>query len=279
VSRAPLLLNSNRFSVLKVTEPEVDEDAQESSEPPTLLPAEPRKPRWPKWEKWIKCKLVIRSLEMNAKCIMIPTHLKTTDTMEETSTEAMVDTGATGDFIDQDFVTREKLPTRKLSQPIPVYNVDGTLNEAGSIREVVNVIMTYERHSKRIPLAVTRLGKQSMILGFTWLDKHNLEIDFHTRSVKMTRCLPRCCVGCQADCKAERNARREDTKRINTCRTGPFPAFIEDAEEDEAEPTPEQFPDLEADFPDEPLEEGNRIWATGLFPQAEHIRATAMVSQ
>jgi len=26
------------------------------------------------------------------------------DTMEETSTEAMVDTGATGDFIDQDFV-------------------------------------------------------------------------------------------------------------------------------------------------------------------------------
>jgi len=31
--------------------------------------------------------------------------------MEETSTEAMVNTGATGDFIDQDFVTQEKLPT------------------------------------------------------------------------------------------------------------------------------------------------------------------------
>jgi len=106
-----------------------------------------------------------------------------------------------------------------------------------------------------------------MILRFTWLDKHNLEIDFRTRSVKMTRCLPRCCVGCQADRKAEQNARREDTKRINTCRTGPFPAFVEDAdEEDETEPTPEQFPNPEADFLDEPLEEGNRIWATGLFP-------------
>jgi len=139
--------------------------------------------------------------------------------MEETSTEAMVDTGATGDFIDQDFVTREKLPTCKLSQPIPVYNVDGMLNEAGSICEVVDVIMTYERHSERILLAVTRLGKQSMILGFTWLDKHNPEIDFHARSVKMTRCLPRCCVGCQADRKVERNARREDTEQINTCRT------------------------------------------------------------
>jgi len=158
--------------------------------------------------------------------------------------------------------------------------VDGTLNEARSIHEVVNVIMTYERHSECILLAVTRLGKQSMILGFTWLDKHNPEIDFRARSIKMTRCLLRCCVGCQANRKAEQNARREDTERINTCRTGPFPAFIEDAdEEDEAEPTPEQFPNPEADFPDEPLEEGNQIWATGLFPQAEHIRATATVSQ
>jgi len=185
-----------------------------------LLPTEPRKPHRPKWEKQIKRKLVIHSLKLDAKCIMLPIHLKMTDTMEETSTEAMVDTGATGDFINQDFVTQAKLPTCKLSQPIPVYNVDGSLNEAGSIHEVVNVIMTYERHSERILLVVTRLGKQSMILGFTWLDKHNPEIDFHAQSVKMTRCLPRCCIGCQADCKAERNTRREDTKWINTCRTG-----------------------------------------------------------
>src|SRR6266568_2918359 len=102
------------------------------------------------------------------------------DTMEELSTEAMVDTSATRDFIDQDFVTRAKLPTHKLSQPIPVYNVDGTPNEARSIHEVIDVIMTYNQHSERILLAVTRLGKQSMILGFTWLDKHNPEIDFCT---------------------------------------------------------------------------------------------------
>jgi len=137
------------------------------------------------------------------------------DTMEEMSMEAMVDTGATGDFINQDFVTRAKLPTRKLSQPIPVYNVDRTLNEARSICEVIDMIRTYDRHSERILLAVTRLGKQSMILGFTWLDKHNPEINFRARSVKMTRCLPRCCVGCQADRKVERNAKREDTERIN----------------------------------------------------------------
>jgi len=130
------------------------------------------------------------------------------------------------------------------------------------------MIMTYDRHSERILLAVTCLGKQSMILRFTWLDKHNPEINFRARSVKMTRCLPHCCVGCQANRKAEQNAKREDTERINACWTGPFI-------EDEAEPTPN--PDT--DFLDEPLEEGNRIWATRLFPQAEHIRATTTVSQ
>ena len=40
------------------------------------------------------------------------------------------------------------------------------------------ILMTYRGHSERIVLAVTRLGKQSMILGFTWLEKHNPEIEF-----------------------------------------------------------------------------------------------------
>jgi len=91
--------------------------------------------------------------------------------MEEASTEAMIDTGATGDFVDQDFDNQAKLPTQKLFQLIPVYNVDGTLNKAGSIHKVVDMIMTYDGHSERILLAVTRLGKQSMILGMTWLNK------------------------------------------------------------------------------------------------------------
>ena len=174
-------------------------------------------------------KLIIRSLEKDPRCIMVPIHLKMTDTMEEASTEAMVDTGATGDFLDQDFVNQAKLPTRKLSQPIPVYNVDGTLNEAGSIREVVDMIMTYDGHSERILLAITRLGKQSMILGMTWLNKHNPEIDFRAGTVKMTRCLPRCCVGCRTERRDERKAEKKDVQQVNACRTGPFPAFVEDA--------------------------------------------------
>ena len=179
MSSAPPPLSSNRFSALEIYDvPDVlqgetsEEDAQPN--PPTDI----RKPRRPKWERRLSPKLIIRSLEEGPNCIMLPIHLKTTDTLEEASTEAMVDTGATGDFIDRDFVEQAKLPTRKLTEPIPVYNVDGTPNEAGSIDRVVDVVMTYNGHSERILLAVTQLGKQSMILRFTWLKKHNPEISF-----------------------------------------------------------------------------------------------------
>ena len=208
MSRAPSPLNSNRFSVLETFESEIDEAAQKTPEP---IPTSP-KSRRPKWEKRLRRRLVIRSLEMDSKCIMLPVHMKTTDTLEEASTEAMVDTGATGDFIDRDFVATSNLTTRKLSRPVPVYNVDGTPNEAGSISEVVDVLMTYNGHSERIVLAVTRLGKQSMILGFTWLDKHNPEIDFRAKTVKMTRCLPRCCSGCQTGRKEEQTRKKEESR-------------------------------------------------------------------
>jgi hypothetical protein len=83
---------------------------------------------------------------------MLLIHLKTMDTIEETATatQAMVDTSVTRDFINQDFVNWTGLPTCKLIQPIPVYNVDGTPNEAGSINEVVKVVMCYNGHSECI---------------------------------------------------------------------------------------------------------------------------------
>ena len=235
-------------------------------------------------EKVIPSKLVIQLLEKDPSCIMVPIHLKMTDTMEEASTEAMVNTGTTGDFIYQDFVNQAKLPMQKLSQPIPVYNVDGTLNEAGSIHKVVNMIITYKGHSEHILLAITQLGKQSMILRMTWLNKHNPEINFYAGTVKMTRCLPQCCISCQTKHQDEHKAEKKQAHQVKACHTGPFPVFVEDAEDEDDKPhaTPKNAPfngPVNPNFPDEPLEEGNHIWATGLFPQVEHICTTATVSQ
>jgi len=37
-------------------------------------------------------------------------------------------------------------------------------------------------------LAVSRLGKQSLILGYDWLKDHNPKVDWEKGKVKMTRC-------------------------------------------------------------------------------------------
>ena len=83
--------------------------------------------------------------------------------------QPLIDCAATGLFIDAQYVSDNEIPTRTLSKPIPVYNVDGTLNEAGSVNEIVDVVLRYNVHTERALFAVTSLGKQDMILGYTWL--------------------------------------------------------------------------------------------------------------
>jgi len=39
------------------------------------------------------------------------------------------------------------------------------------------VLLYYKTHSERMLLAVSGLGKQSLILGYNWLKDHNSKVD------------------------------------------------------------------------------------------------------
>jgi len=69
------------------------------------------------------------------------------------------------------------------------------------ITELADVVLCYEAHSKRTQLAVTKLGSQSILLGFNWLCEHNPKINWATKTVKMMRCPKRCCQTCQLKAK------------------------------------------------------------------------------
>jgi hypothetical protein len=98
-------------------------------------------------------------------------------------------------------------------KPIPVYNVDSTANDAGMITDI---ILCYENHLERTKLAVTCLGKQSLILGYNWLCNHNLEINWQTRDVKMSHC-PLHCSTCRVEDKHEAKIQKLTTSQINAC--------------------------------------------------------------
>jgi len=84
------------------------------------------------------------------------------DMSELHSVEALLDCGATRSLIDRDFVHSKGMNTRTLSHNIPVFNVDGSPNEAGQISKVVDVVLHYKTHSERMLLAVSSDGDQKV---------------------------------------------------------------------------------------------------------------------
>ena len=100
------------------------------SENPTVVPMEITWNRCPKWEQQLPSKLVIALAEDGSTFLKLKVELETTDTGEVKSLNSFMDSGATGEFINCHYAKSNRLHTRKLSEPIPVYNVDGTLNEA-----------------------------------------------------------------------------------------------------------------------------------------------------
>jgi hypothetical protein len=124
--------------------------------------------------------------------LAVEVEIESTDTAVRQCTQALIACGATGCFIDIEWAKLNNVPTRPLTKPIPVYNVDGTANDAGAITDIADVVLCYKNHSEHTQLAVTRLGKQSLILGYNWLRNHNPEINWQMKGVKMSRCPVQC---------------------------------------------------------------------------------------
>ena len=115
------------------------------------------------------------------KSISIPISLATKGQKERTvETMALLDTGAGGVFIDQNFVRTQKLETRKLPRPLEAYNVDGTKNKKGTITDYVDLKLKIGDKTTISRFMVAGLGKQKVILGFPWFKENNPEIEWTT---------------------------------------------------------------------------------------------------
>jgi len=180
----------NKFTVLTIEDPNTIDSALVDTPPSIPLVSAPL--HKPKWEKRLPKLFSISALDARGTSLLLPVEIGTTDTSELYSVEALLDCGATRSLINRDFVCSKGMNTQTLSHNIPVFNANGSPNEAGQISEVVDVVLRYKTHSERMLLAVSELGKQSLILGYDWLKDHNPRIDWEKGEVEMTRCLLRC---------------------------------------------------------------------------------------
>ena len=268
VKSAPWSLLVNRFAVLNIEE--VNTNICEPIDTPLPSPPDRKALPWrPKWEKRLPRRLSANTLDARGMSIILPIEISNTDTSEVHSIKVLLDSRATGNFIDKDFVHTKGISTQNIFRPIPVFNVDGSPNKAGQISEVVDVVLCYKTHSERMLLAVSNLRKQSMILGYTWLKDHNPEVNWQTGEVQMNQCPPQY-EGCHVIRKEQVSQKKMEARAVNVCRSRPSPEYVEDLEEDENPWS------CEVEYETE-----DRLFMTRLLPEpaAEDLCAIFMISQ
>ena len=106
--------------------------------------------------------------------------------------KALIDCGATGEFIDHEFVRAHELQTYQLPHPIGLYNADRSPNEIGKITEAIDLIVQYKGHKSWSKFYGLSVGDKATVLGHTWLAEHNPDINWCTGEVKLTHCPDYC---------------------------------------------------------------------------------------
>ena len=130
--------------------------------------------------------------EKTLREVMVKIGLERIDTQKGITVEALLDSRATGLVMSSEFAKKQGFKLKKLERPINVRNVNGLLNKEGPIENTVEVNIYYQGHRERTEIDVIGGQKWTVILGMLWLACHNLEIDWRTGEVKMTRCPEEC---------------------------------------------------------------------------------------
>jgi len=89
-------------------------------------------------------------------------------------------------------VENNNLVTHKLANLYHVINADGTPNKVGQITEYVWAYVEIGSHKMTQHLFVTNLENKKMMIGYSYLYKHNPNINWQKGQWEFTRCLDTC---------------------------------------------------------------------------------------
>jgi len=106
--------------------------------------------------------------------------------------KALVDSGTTTNFIHWNLVKWHKIPMEQLPQDIVVQNVNNTQNSLGSIHHKVYLAMKINGHLEVTWFLITNIRTDEIILGHTWLWKHNPTINWRKSLLQFIKCPPSC---------------------------------------------------------------------------------------
>jgi hypothetical protein len=93
-------------------------------------------------------------------------------------TVALLDLGATENFINIHYTRRLGLPIQRLVQERRLFNVDGTLNRAGTLKYFTDITTRTGTKRTRLRYFLMDLGDNQVILGYPWFASAQPRIDW-----------------------------------------------------------------------------------------------------
>jgi predicted aspartyl protease len=99
--------------------------------------------------------------------------------------KGLLDSGASGKFIDSDFV-RKIHAKRRSEETDQSLQCRRNANKQGTITQYVELELEIHKRKSKHKFLITGLGNQQMILGFTWLKEMNLLIDWQKGMLEET---------------------------------------------------------------------------------------------
>jgi hypothetical protein len=83
--------------------------------------------------------------------------------------KALVDSGATDNFMHPAFAKRMGLGLQKLPNPKKIFNIDNTSNKSGMIMHFLDLKVQTNGITKEMRFLVTDIGHEEILLRYPWL--------------------------------------------------------------------------------------------------------------
>ncbi|QRW23208.1 Retrotransposable element Tf2 protein [Rhizoctonia solani] len=104
--------------------------------------------------------------------------------------EVLIDSGATSSFLHPRTVELLRLPLIDLPQPRTVTMLDGSSPQAGKIWKKAHLTFLFDGKRMTETFLICNTGSHAAILGIKWLEAHNPEIDWNSRTLSFPHAPP-----------------------------------------------------------------------------------------
>jgi hypothetical protein len=116
------------------------------------------------WVRALRCNTVYIT---RYRSMRVPVSIRTSYFMADK--KALVDSGATDNFMHPAFAKRMGLGLQELPTPKKIFNIDNTSNKSGMITHFLDLNVQTNGINKEMCFLVTDIGHEEILLGYPWL--------------------------------------------------------------------------------------------------------------